>query len=422
LLATITSAPSIAGTVTQGVDSVLCRIGQLFDIGGGCSGSAVATAPNKWQPSWPCTQSSDNGAVDLSVTAFDINLGGKVQYMEEQLSDGRWAVTLKVGGQGGIKADLGGNGQIDLGGQSIAGGEGASGTIDLTGETGAKWFFKDKKVADAFVSAAESNVAWKAGQAVAGPAGPLVGLVQHLTGHDFNPPKADELYFQGGLEGRVSADSGPARVGAGLVLAEGGKVNTKTGDMTLYLRLEPKLAVSLGLPVGTTDGSSATLSLTLGKDKAGHYRPKNLTVVTTGMITAGLGGDGHWTSLEDIVKAENVPLGAKEGVGATFTAQLDLTDPQNATVPNRFVRALVGGNPVDQISVGKDLIQRINADAPMSLVTSASSTSTFGGSVEGGAEVTFGLGGHVSDTKSRALGAWYRRGGQGFVPWTVCHQ
>jgi hypothetical protein len=58
----------------------------------------------------------------------------------------------------------------------------------------------------------------------------------------------------------------------------------------------------------------------------------------------------------------------------------------------------------------------------MSLVTSLSTTSSFGGNVEGGAEVTFGLGGHVADTKSHALGAWYRRGGQGFVPWTVCHR
>jgi hypothetical protein len=422
LLATIASAPSIAGTVTRTVDSIFCHVGQLLGAGGGCSGGSTATPPNRWQPSWPCTQSSDNGAVDLSVTAFDVNLGGKVQYLEEQLSDGRWAATLKVGGQGGIKADLGGNGQIDLGGQSVAGGEGVSGTLDLTGESGAKWYFKDKKAADSFVSAAESNAAWKAGQALAGPAGPLVGLVQNLTGNDFNPPKADEVYFQGGLNGSLTGSLGPAKVTGGLGYAQGGKYNPKTGDVTLYMKVEPKVAVSLGLPVGTTDGSSATLSLLLTKDPTGHYRPKNLTLVTTGMISAGLGGDGHWSSLEDIVKAENIPLGAKDGVGATFTAQLDLTDPQNSAAATRFVTALTGGNPVDPILAGKDLIQRIDQTAPMSLVTSLSTTSSFGGNVEGGAEVTFGLGGHVADTKSHALGAWYRRGGQGFVPWTVCHR
>lgn len=414
-------APGVGDALTNAVKTVICRV-----TGGPCGAPAQKAEE-------PCPRATHQRYADLSVTAFSGTLGGGVNYLREKLSNGHVRITLSGKLDGGLDEILGE--KASAGSGDIKVGEGASGeaTLTATGEAGLVYEFANDDAANAFSSGLKSRIRDAAIEAAGGPIGGwLYG--QSPFSSDWKPPAAGQVYVQGGIKGSLSGDLGGGAATLHGALngssALGAKIDRKTGEKTIYLKLAGEGEGELGSLFGSAGvGGKGEGTAQVTVDKNGHP----LKLELEGSVEADLSADlvstlegkdlsGLAKSLKEIEAKGGASTGKKVVVGAT----LDLTDPANRAAAEAFLYGAnpLTGDPVSAVRAAHDLYQRfdqtgtvtvrryaVSGDAPLDVSVKAGAPpfETFGGGADYGTEET-------------ALdGAWIRRpDGNGFVLDSAC--
>ncbi len=85
----------------------------------------------------------------------------------------------------------------------------------------------------------------------------------------------------------------------------GAKFNHKTGDVTLYYKVDPKISISAGFPLGGTANGSVMIAVTRHKGADGVYRPSQLQLTATGTVAANFDVSGKWQSVSQVGDARH---------------------------------------------------------------------------------------------------------------------
>jgi hypothetical protein len=424
--------PGMATMIADGIRTVICRI-----TGGECA--AGTTTANPFLPTTPCVRSSAAKKVGLSVTVFSVTAGGEIMGRKEVRTDGV-AVTLQATGQLGAEIGLGAEAKARIGEALF--GEGSSVEASLTGElSGARtWLFPDEATADQFIDDMQS---WALENATAlgirtagGPVGGWVGEQIYrnvFADHDdFDFPDAYETLFKGGvkLEGSAGAThpTAYANIEGALGAALGGKVNHRTGDVTLFyeINLEAEGSAGLNVVAGGGAGGEGTALVALTLDKDGN--PKTLTLTGRGTGSLQFENVANWKSLDDVTDGlRNITISATEKDTHTweFQGQLQLAnDPEARAAAMAWLAAHVGGtNPLVNPEFARasvELARQLNQKGALSVKEYEGTNTGFGGEFEAARGIKFGAGGEYEDSDSRLVDARYREPGVGFIDIPGC--
>jgi len=365
----VVAAPGVANGVVEGMRRGLCVVS-----GQGC---VELTAR-------PCVVSSHARDETVTVHAAFIRLSDHAGLLRQTLSDGSVVVTLIDDVSAGRELGVGVEGNVDVG--SLHLGSGKMAVVALLASAGAQrsWHVPD--------AAAATRLEAR----LRGPTG--IGLVDHpveavagflgLDDEDDRPPPADVVTFTGGIQGIAQAhlDSALADVDLNVVgrLSDGVSWNRRTGDRTVFLRLDGGATgkIARGVLKGrlrTIDGVLAGLTF----DRSGTA--KELTISGVGELDRGLLGS---------LNVHGLTVARWSGGRAEVDARLDLTVPANLAV----VREVVDPGSLSAPAPGAALrpaialapvLRRMSEDGRIDVrAYGASSTS-------GGVGVSVALGGRV---------------------------
>jgi Flp pilus assembly pilin Flp len=436
----VVAAPGLGDKLTGGIQTAICRI-----LGGSCPGSGT----DRFKPNGPCTTATSSKSGDAGVTVFSVHVGGNLNYTRAKRSDGTVAITLKGGGNAGADFKLGGSADVDAaGGLKLREGAGGSLQALLTGNAANTYVFADDEEANKFVDHLERSALDTlnplknpliALSPAAGIANGISGLFggPHIGGGDFQLPPSEETFVEVGDEVSVkgSLGDGVGSVGGGLKASSvvGAKVNHRTGDKTIYLKVNGTADGTAGILFGPGAGGAAEAGglIAVTIDKNGNAT--NLRVQSEGQLRGGVNVAGGVDNLDQLIKGikgAGVSAGDQSGSKYQLTADLDLTNPANAQAAADLLSsigqgALLGGGPIgavnpDSLQAARDLYQRFDQDGKIAFLTYDTSQQNYGFDLSGGEGIKFGVNGGLEFSQGNLHDAYYHIPGVGFVPLPDC--
>ncbi|GIG39079.1 hypothetical protein [Cellulomonas phragmiteti] len=346
-------------------DQIVARLCDAFDAD--CGGGEIDIDR---EPERACTQATDTTSVQAGVSIAFIDLGGEGSMSVERMSDGTYRVTLN--GEAAVKA-------VASAGEAHGGLEimGYGGNVELSAEAaaglfagaGAEFTFSSMDEVQDFNGWVQRKVLQGAAVSAAGPGGPVVGLgfaavgglIDWITGYDYTPPAPSAVYAEGGVVANAGAGVGVG-IGGGSAEVEmknalGTKLDTATGDITIYTRVEISAEAAAQLGFSSSDPNWGQ-----GGDVSGQVQ----MVVAT---TVGPDGRLNHVSLEGAASSEGAyaltdlggyPISDGYGKGVTLSADFAVTDANRS----RVTAALAGlgavatttGSPALGVAGGVPLI------------------------------------------------------------------
>lgn len=357
----------------------------------------------------PCPHNRYARSQDFDVDLLLVRLGGGLGVQEEQSSDGRVSVSFTNSGNGGVVGGLG----VAMEVGPLEAGLGVEAALTMKFTAGRRWDFPSRRAADRFVARYGSDQ----------------GLAHHVL-HDLQrlcpicsdpptPPPADVTYVEGGP--RLSATAGAeALFGAGgtaeLSSALGYSRDRRSGERTIYLRLDAAATGELLAPIGISMDGSATGLAQLTLDR--HGDP--VAISLQGAIASSTQSKG----LPEVsprpgplLLGPQLPVLHGSGKLREVQADLDLHDPPLRTAAGRALRAALAGRPL----TGASSLSAVIASHARIDVRDFASTDEHGGT---GATLALGLEAGADYTHSRhgmrLAGAWTRLPGLGLLPRADC--
>ena len=273
-----------------------------------------------------------------------VRVGRHSGILRQERSDGTIAITEIEDLDGGLQVGLGAKGHVKVGGLKVAlGGELQAGMLAQLGH-GRTFIVHSRAEADRLVDRLVHG----------SPHTMLVDLpIRAVRGalgmKEKGVPQADQVYYEAGAKGFVSAGlSGmvaSVELAAAIGQTAGIRVDRRTGQRTLFLHVTGHAALPLSTLLGklgaTGDG---TLIAGLTLDRRGH--PVEFSVSGTGRLAKGR------TSPVNTLIPSLGPL-AQTGDRYELDARLDMTNLENAMAVRRFLLAVGGlGSPQDVVDAG----------------------------------------------------------------------
>lgn len=423
----------IARSAAGAVRAAMCSI-----LPGECpGGEGTAATENPFLPTEPCITASSSRSVAANITAFSVGVEGEVEGRREVRSDGTVAVTLRGTGAVGGKIAEGGKARLETG--DVVTGGGGYAEASLMGEfSGARTYvFPDQEAANEFISDIKSwaieNATSFALRHAPGGGGLLADFVYRnvIADHvDMDFPDAEETYFKGGirLEGQagVTSPTSYAEVEGALSASLGGKVNHRTGDVTVFYEVDLAADGRAGLNVfgGASLGGTGNAVVALTFDRDGH--PKSLSLTGTAQGRGELPDFvATWKSLEDVSDGlRSVGLDVENQGTRTWELQgtLDLADDPEAqaTALSWLADHLKGPAHPDFVRSSIALAQLLDRAGIITLKEYEGDVSGIQGELAAAKGLTFEIGGGYSHETAHLVEARYREPGLGFVDIPNC--
>jgi hypothetical protein len=430
-------APGIGTKVSGEIQAAICRI-----FGESCP------AQDPFKPTGPCLTATSDKSASGGLTVFSVRVGGNLAYSRAKRSDGKVLITLKGGANAGGDFNLlpGVEGGVQGGPLKIREGESASLNALLKGEAGQSFLFDNDEQANEFVDALEQSaidtinplknplIALSPGAGIVNGISGLFGG-PHIGGSDFELPPAEETYVEVGPEvnvkGGIGAGGGYVNgsvTGSGVV---GAKINHRTGDRTIYIKVAGTGQGDAGVVFGpgAQGGLEGTGLVAVTIDK--HGNATNLRFQGEGAYRGGFNTAGGLENFDSIRKGLGAGGSAadQDGMKYQLTADLDLTDPANAQAASDLLTSIGQGalfqgpagvvNP-DSVQATRNLFRRFDEAGRISFLTYDTSQQNLGFDVGGGEGIRFAVNGGLQFNQGALQDAYYRVPGVGFVPWPEC--
>jgi Flp pilus assembly pilin Flp len=434
----LVSALIVGSTPVGG--TIMAKICEAF--GASCAAPGSLDADGDRVPDHACTLQTDGTELEAGVEISFVNIGSSGEMTVERMSDGTYKVTL--GGEAGAAAALSAGklyGAFEVGDYGTSFGAQAQISAGVFGGAGTEYSFANKEQADDFTDWVTRTVAKEGvkavGSSVVPGSAPAVGVgvdvvgwvVDKVTGYDYQPPSPDSSYFEGGITADASAAAGGLTAGgsasASYQDALGFRLDHKTGERTIYSKLQLDAEAAAQIGFSSTDGNWGA-----GGSGSGHVELIVSTTVDKDWNVTGLSVDGAATaegagSLTGIV---GFPLQGGGGKGVQFSASAPVTDANRAQV-----LAALGGMGVTAVTSGAPPAMA-RGDAIMFIIDQArkdgdvtaqfldvSSSNLVNAALGIEAPVIGGLGfsAGAGTTSTTSTGAHYL-GADGWKDWTGC--
>lgn len=434
LLALILGATSIGGVVFAAIEAAICRI-----AGGNCTTAQVLAKPVE-----PCNINVHSAEAKGGVTIFSVDLGGRGKWKITRLSDGTHQVSVEGGGNIGAKFGGGAEAHASFGKSQGAVGQEAELTVGLTGAAGRTWKFATQKEAKDFYTAA-THEAVK--QAATSGLGPLQGVgmwaADKLDGHSWDPPTADETFYEGGIAADTKGTIKSIVVGGSAKEVLGVKTVDKgpeKGTKTIYFKVTGE-----GTAEGGAGLSGTPLSLTASGRLAGEgvisltYDPrgqaKEMKLETVGELAGSFGAMSEIKGMDAkallaSLRKVSTKGSAESGKKGVITITVDLTEPANRAATADLLHSIgvpvLRGDGSADPSAGAalsrlyDQFDDPNGGTRLSVVTYDTDATKYGAGVTGGGGIAFGVTGDLSFSDETVSSASYFVPGQGMVTWKEC--
>jgi hypothetical protein len=368
------AGPPIAGAVMDALRKGLCLV-----AGGGCSLRAT-----------PCIVATRTIDERAGVDFVLIRVGRRSGVLRQELSDGSIAITEIEDLEAGPRIGIGAHGHLKLGRIDVGiGGELQAALLAQLGH-GRTFVVHSTEEADRLVDRLVHG----------SPATMLVDLpIRAVRGAlgvgEKGIPRADIVYYEGGVQGLFEAGVGSLLDRADLFVAAahtvGIRLDRHTGERTLYMHIADRaMAPLLTLLGGLGASAEGTLVAGLTLDRHGH--PVEFTVSGSRRLARGM-----TAPLSALIPSLG-PL-AMTGDRFEIDARLDMTNAQNASVVRRFLMSLtLAGGPQEALDAGGLLAERLRTDARLDARVYDVSNSVIG--VDGSLALGARIGGDFSYERS----------------------
>lgn len=379
--------------------------------------ASCRTAPPRLAACVTDTTSDDRS---LGLTLASVRVGERRSLLVERRSDGTVDVTVLDGADAGLLAGVGVQGKVALGRLAIGLGGDLEAAALLQVDHARTYSFGDAGEATAFLERVRKDRRALSGLVVQAPAS---GLVWRLLGRDRRRWLPRHEYVRAGVRGEAGAGGGAGRAGGIDLSAQfrgalGGRIDHRTGQLTLLYALDPRLAATLD--VGPLSGSavreqSRVVAVSLDRRR----RPLELAVTTSGSIAHG----GQLAGVAGLLRGSEVDEADLVGRRVEVRATLDLRDPENWAVTKAFLASRVPGPPsmardVQRRAAAEDLRRRLADDAQVDVRAYRTTSSSKGvdaqlglGVAAGGTYLVTGATGRLERARTRLAhgGPWLDR-------------
>lgn len=296
----------------------------------------AAPLPLNAQPAAPglvLSSTMQRSSVALRVLVFTI--GGSEKALVERRADGKWAVTMADGLEGGIEADLAPG--VESGGSDGTGRLGGGPDLHASAlaqmENGRTYAFDSLGDAERFVAAEQAgeppaepyfppNYNYAAGGS---PALAWQNAKREWAWHQRQQPIA--TYEQGGVEATAGASGSIGGASANAASASGTKENLEDGSTTEYHKATASLSGAGSTPVAELKGVVGHESVSATTfDRQGELDSFSVSTTASGEGAYKLGPGG---------------LGVGEGAGVRYERQtsLDASNPANRQAIQDYLRS-----------------------------------------------------------------------------------
>ena len=427
---------NVARSMSGAVRSAICSILPVDCPAGAGSGGSAAPA-NPYLPTQPCIRASSSRRVGAKITAFSVGVEGEIEGRRELRSDGTVEVTLR--GTGAVGGKIAGGAKAELGTGDVVAGNGRYAEASLMGEaSGARsYVFPNQAAANEFISNvkkwAVENAASVGIRSAPGGLGPVADFIYRhaIADHeDLDFPDAEETYFKGGirLQGKagVTNPTSYAGVEGALSAGLGGKVNHRTGDVTVFYEVSLAGDGKGGLNVfgGASLGGTGKAVVALTFDASG--RPKSLKLTGTAQGRGEVPDFvANWKNLDDISDGlKSAALDVADAGTRTWELEgtLDLQrDPRTRDVAlGWLVDHLKGPTSPDFIASSIRLAGELDRNGVITLKEYEGDVSGIQGELAAAKGVTFEIGGGYTHEEASLVSGRYREPGLGFVDIPNC--
>lgn len=390
-----------------------------------------------------CLESRDRESAGGDVTIVSVKASGELSYQIDRNSDGTHEVTLEFAG--GLAGELVAGGKLSADELGVK--QGRSGAVELGGDASVApvFAFDSEQEAVRFAESARDLVAgpgrdawnWRTLIPVYGPG--RIAVNQYNRIRSFDPPAPSRVRVEGSVDIEAGGDLyGSAGGIEGLVesgRSVGADVDLETGDTTVYVALDGRVAAELGIgpnvvtPVGGNlqPGGEFSGEVVVGVTLDRDLTPKHVQVGVSatghgGLERGGLEGfmfaDGPFTGLErDLSDAlGDVGFSARDDPAFAFsaTAELDLTDPRAGAIGNGLLDALASRDAGDLRRAGTALRDHLLHETDLRAQLHTGSRSAFDLGASGGKGLAFGFGLAHERSDQALAGAWHRAPGGSF--------
>ena len=316
-------------------DTIVAKLCDAFDADCG-----VGEVDFDREPERECTVATDTTTMEAGVSIAFVDLGAEGSLSVDRMSDGTYRVTLN----GDVSAKAVASAGEAHGGLEIMG---YGGSIELSAEAaagvhaggGAEFTFDSMEDVQKFNGWVQRKFAQNAIASVTGPAAPIVGiglegasqLWDWVRGKSYTPPLPTAVFAEGGTVGNAGAGVGVGVAGGSASFetsnAIGTKIDMKTGDITVYSKVEMTAEAAAQLGFSSSDPNWGQ-----GGEVNGHVEL---------VVAATVGPDGklNHVSLDGAATSEGAyalsngagyPIGDGYGKGLTLSADFPVTDRNRA--------------------------------------------------------------------------------------------
>jgi hypothetical protein len=363
-----------------------------------CTVGSVLCPP----PPPPCVIARDAQRDSGSVTVGVVRVGEDQALVIERLSNGKVAVTLVGGGHGGVDVGLGVGGHVQAGGEALGAGAEVRAAVIARLGGGKEWILPNEAAARKLVDALGQ------GQTI-----PLVDTPAQAIddlfggGEDVRPPDVEWQEAGSGGEAHAVGEAGSALVSARVAASEaiGSRIDHRTGERTLYLRLDDASSAALSLKLlgaGAAGAGSTSVAVTLDR----HGTPVELVATAFRQLEDSLQLPPGLSTPKVLAHAG---ANAASGRRLEVEARLDLQSPANAEATKALLAAMADpsdlpGRVAAVARLGERLIDGARIDARLYGLDSQN----YGAG--GRARVGIGFGAALDHRleQTRLLAAWQR--------------
>jgi hypothetical protein len=393
LVAFLLTAGGAAVTVTGVGDRLLYALRQ-----GVCTVGGVLCP----RPPPPCVVERDARRDTGSVTIGVARLGEDQALVVERLSDGKVAVTLVGGGQGGVDIGIGAGGHVATGSETLGAGAEVRAAVIARLGGGREWILPDAAAARRLIDALGQDETIPLLDTPAQAIDDLFG-----GGESVRTPDVEWEEAGTGGDAHGVAEIGARLVSARVAAAEslGSRIDHRTGERTLYLRLDDASSMALSvklLGAGAAGAGSTSVAVTIDR----HGTPVELIATAFRQLEDSLQLPPGLSTPAVLARA-----GANAAAGRRLEVEsrLDLKSPANTEATAVLLAALANPSDVPGLAaavarLGERLIDGARIDARLYGLDSQSYGA--GGRVRAGV----GLGANLEHRleQSRLLAAWQR--------------
>ena len=428
------AATGVGGRIFAAIEAVICRI-----TGGSCTTAQILAKPTE-----PCDVNVHSAEAEGGVTVFSVDLGARGKWTLTERSDRTYQVTVAGGGDLGAKFGAGAEGRLSLGKDEHSAGRHAELTVGLTGTGARTWKFVSEDEAKEFYAAATHEPLKQAATGWMGPLQPLgMWAADKIDGHDWDPPTADETFYEGGVYGEFKGTLGQLTVGAGAQELLGVKTVDKgpeKGTKTVYFKVKADGSVEggaglSGTPLALTGSGKLAGEAVMALTYDPQGEPKEMKVEMVGELAGAAGSSAEIKGMDAkallaSLRKVSTDGSAETGKKGVVTMTVDLTNPTNRTAAADLLHSL--GVPVlrgdgspdpsgpSALSTLYDQFDNPQGGTRLAVTTYDTDGTKYGAGLKGAKGVQFGVTGDLSFADEEISSASYYVPGQGMVTWKEC--